>query len=64
MIVLKIIVRIVNKINVAIFIWVGCCDHHEYSLIKYVNDQFIKKIKRNTKLLDSLKICSFVQFDS
>jgi hypothetical protein len=60
MIIPTIIVIIVNKTNIPTNVSVGCIDHHEYSLIKYLNVELIKKINKYTKLLDSLEISSFV----
>ena len=49
------IVIMMKKTNLATFISTGCVDHHEYSLIKYLDD-VISKENKHTKVLVALEL--------
>ena len=54
-------VIMMNKTNVPTFLSAGCVDHHEYSLIKYLDD-VISKENKHTKVLVALDLSWLGEF--
>jgi len=62
MIIAIIIVIIVNKTNVPTIIWVWYVDHHEYSLIKYLNVDWERKERNIQKFCSHCRVVNFIWF--